>query len=121
MNAGLSVCLYQIALILCGMSKASTQKESLVFRYILRKNVTIRIMCLARLSAIAVCTGSHCAQASAPTESVLHNFNKEGEVLYSPLIIDGKGALYGTITDDFRKKGCGSVFRLKPPPQQGKP
>jgi len=51
---------------------------------------------------------------------VLHNFNKEGGVPYSPLSIDGKGALYGTTIDDFRKKGCGSVFRLKSPPQQGK-
>lgn len=55
------------------------------------------------------------------SEKVLHGFNdKDGETVYSGLIFDASGNLYGTTLDGGASgtacggRGCGAVFQLRP-------
>jgi uncharacterized repeat protein (TIGR03803 family) len=68
-------------------------------------------------------------EGGAWTETILHKFQggNEGFVPASELVMDGQGNLYGTTAyggDDSglclsAAKGCGTVFRLKPPSLPG--
>jgi uncharacterized repeat protein (TIGR03803 family) len=67
------------------------------------------------------------ASGSGPwTETVLYNFNggSDGRAPNGPLIFDGSGALYGTTAQGGSSNcpyGCGTVFKLTPPPGGGTP
>jgi uncharacterized repeat protein (TIGR03803 family) len=59
-------------------------------------------------------------QGDAWTETVLHSFGKEGDVLSGSLVFDKAGNLYGT-TAAGGQVGAGALFQLVPPAIQGDP